>query len=105
LVQDETNRRTIRKKVTNPRGFHKGRTISRLGIQPITLQEKFRSLELGNCCGQMWSSLTDVMSIFCPCNTPALGRGMLMLQCQLQCLSKDAKCVAFYWCPCLTSLP
>jgi hypothetical protein len=51
---------------------------------------------LGDCYGQLWSSLTDVMSIFSPCNSPALGRGMLMLQYQLQCLSKDDKFVAFY---------
>lgn len=105
LVQDETNRRTLMKKVTNPRRFHKRRRFSRLGTQPITLQEKFRSMELGNACEQLWSSLTDVMSILCTCNSPALGGSILMLQFQLQYLSKDAKCVAFYWCPCLTSLP
>jgi len=105
LVQDETNRRTPMKKVTNSRGFHKRRRFSRLGTQPIILQKKFRSMELGKCCVQLWSSFTDVMSILCPCNSSALGGSILMLQCQLQCLSKDAKCVAFYWCPSLTSLP
>jgi hypothetical protein len=70
LFQDETNRRALMKKVTYPGGFHKRLRISRLGTQLTTLQEKFRSMEIGNFCGQLWSSFTDVMSILCSCNSP-----------------------------------
>jgi hypothetical protein len=72
LVQDETKRSNLMKKVTNPLGFHKRRSFSRLATQLITLLEKFRSMELGNCCGQLWSSLTDVMFIPCQRNSPVL---------------------------------